>query len=93
MCPVSIGYQRRKKMNVRKKGEDSGRSGFGRSKLFGAFRHVHNSFSMSHKNHDTADYIQDEYTGSLRATNLQFEIAKAEAFCTAYNLVARFQKS
>ena len=81
-------------MNVRKKGEDSSRSGLTRNKLFGALGHVHNPFSInSHKDHDVEDYKQDEIIGNLRAMNLQVELTKAEAILTAQNLVAHSQKS
>ena len=81
-------------MNARKKGEDSGRSGLTKNKLFEALGHVHNPFSInSHKDHDVEDYKQDENIGNLRAVNLQVEMTKAEASLMAYNMVARLQKS
>jgi hypothetical protein len=80
-------------MNAGKKREDSGRPGLTRSKLLGAVGHVHNPFSMSHKDHDVEDYRQDKNIGNLRAVNLQVEMTKAKAFLMAYNLVTRFQNS
>jgi len=81
-------------MNARKKGEDSGRSGLTKNKLFGALGHVQNPFSTrSHKDHDAEDYKQYENIGNLRAIHLQVEMTKAEAKLMAYNLVAHLQKS
>ena len=81
-------------MNVRKKGKDSGTSGFTWNKLFGALLHAHNPFSMnSHKDCDVEDYKQDENIGNLKAVNLQAEMTKAKADLMAYNLVAHLQKS
>ena len=80
-------------MNARKKGQHLGRSSLAKSKLFRSLGHVHNPFSMSQKDYNVEDYPQDKNVGSFRAMSLQVEMAKAEAFFTAYNLVARFQKS
>jgi len=81
-------------MNVRKKGEGSGRSGLARNRLFGAFGHVHNPFSMNpHRSHDVDDYRLDESIGDLRTMSLQVEMTRAEAILTAQNFVARIQKS
>ncbi len=81
-------------MNVGKKGEGSGRSGFAWSKLFGALGHVHNPFSVNtHRDHDVDGYRQDERIGNLRAMSLQLEMTRAEAILTAQNFVSRIQKS
>jgi len=81
-------------MKAGKKGEGSGRSGLHKNKLFGAFGHVHNPFSLnSHRSHNADDYRQDESTGNSRTMNLQVEMTRAEAFLTAQNLVSRIQKS
>ena len=81
-------------MNVRKKGEDAGRSGLTRSKLIGALEHVHNPFSMNlRKGHDVEGYTQDESIRNIGATNLQVEMSRAQANLMAYNLISRIQKS
>ena len=81
-------------MNAGRKGEGSGRSGLSRNRLFGAFGHVHNPFSIKpRRNHDSDGYRQDESIGNLKTLSLEVEITKAEAFLTAQNLVARIQKS
>ena len=80
-------------MNARKKSVDAGRSGLTKSKLLGAVGHVHNPFSMSHKDRAGEDYKLETNIGHLRTVTLQVEMSRAEAFIAAYNLVARFQKS
>jgi hypothetical protein len=81
-------------MNVGKKGKGSGRSDPARNKLFGAFWHVHNPFSVnSYRDHDSDDYRQDESIGNLKTMRLEVEMTKAEAFLTAQNLISRMQKS
>jgi hypothetical protein len=81
-------------MNAGRKGEDSSRSGLARNKLFGAFGHVHNPFSVnSRRGHDADDFRQDGTIGNLRTMSLLVEITRAEAILTAQNLVARIQKS
>ncbi len=81
-------------MNVERKIEGLGRSGLVRNKLFGAFGHVHNPFSMnSHRGHNVDDHRQDESTGNLKTMRLEVEMTRAEAFLTAQNIVARMQKS
>jgi len=81
-------------MNAGRKREGSGSSGPSRNKLFGAFGHIHNPFSInSHRGHDADNYRQNESIGNLRAMSLQIEMTKAEAILTAQNLVSRIQKS
>jgi len=87
-------------MNSRKRGKDSGRSGLTRNRLFGAFGHVHNPFSMnSHKDHGVEACKQDETIENLayalenlRTTSVEAELTKFQANVIAQNLVSRFQK-
>jgi hypothetical protein len=81
-------------MNAGKKGEDSNRSGLTRSRLFGAFGHVHNPFSTnSRRTHGVEAYRKDESSGALGVMDFETEMAKIEAGIMAQNLIARIQKS
>lgn len=80
-------------MNARKKGEDAGRSGLARSKLFRALGHAHNPFSVDlRKDHDEG-YMRNDGEKDFGAINIQAEMAEAEANLLVYNLISRSQKS
>jgi len=68
-------------MNLRRKGEDTSRSGFARNKLFGILGNVHDLFSMS--SNETCEFepcLYDENARKLvEAALLEVELGKAEA--------------
>lgn len=81
-------------MNMKRRSKDSGKSGIARNRLFGAFGHVHNRFSMnSRRAHGVEAYRKDKNAGELRVVDFEAEMAKIEAGVMAQNLIARFQKS
>jgi len=82
-------------MNLRKRSNNSGRSGFARNTLFGIIGHVLKPFSMnSHNTHGVEAYKCDEKTRKeLEAAYSEAEMLRIEASITAQNMIARFQKS
>lgn len=81
-------------MNGRKEGADSNRSGLTRSKLFGAFGHVHNPFSRNSRGaHGVEAYRKHNDMGELGVTDFEAEMTKIKAEIMAQNLIARFQRS
>jgi len=68
-------------MNLRRKGEDTSRSGFARNKLFGIIGNVHDLFSMdSNETHEINLCLYDENTRKLvEAALLAAELGTVEA--------------
>ncbi len=82
-------------MNLKKRGNNSGKSGFLRNTLFGIIGHVRNPFSMNPDNTSGVEAHKcDKRTRKeLEAAYLEAEILRIKASIVAQNIIARFQKS